>query len=113
MPKFVVDANLPQTYNLWKGDNFVYAVHLKIDGDDTLIWNYCKKNNLTILSRDKDFADRILLSNPPPKVIHFRLGNILFAQFRELIDQQWERICFFNLNYKLVIVYPDSIEGIK
>ena len=113
MPKFIVDSNLPQTFNLWRNEDFTYAVSLKIDGDDNLIWNYAGENDLTILSRDKDFADRMLHSNTPPRVIHFRLGNIRFAQFRELMNNEWERICFFNLNYKLVIVHPDSLEGIK
>jgi len=111
--KFLVDSNLPQTYNLWQGTDFIYAVSIKIDGDDNLIWNYARENNLTILSRDKDFADRIIHTNPPPKVIHFRLGNIRFRDLRKLLNSEWERIIFFSHNYKLVLVYPNSIEGIK
>jgi predicted nuclease of predicted toxin-antitoxin system len=83
------------------------------NGDDNLIWSYAKENNLTILSRDKDFADRILHSNPPPRVIHFRLGNMRYPQFRNLMKTMWEKIVFFNHNYKLVLVYPNSLEGIK
>lgn len=113
MPKYIVNSNLPQTFNLWQSDDFINAVSIKIDGDDNLIWNYAKENNLTILSRDKDFADRILHTNPPPKVIHFRLRNIKYAQFRKLMNEQWNRITFFNLNYKLVVVYHNSVEGIK
>ncbi len=113
MTKFLVDANLQQTYNLWQGSDFIYSVSLQIDCNDGLIWNYAKQFNLTILSRVKDFADRTLHTNPPPKVIHFRLGNMRFAQFKALIDKEWQRISFFNFNYKLVLVYPNFIEGIK
>lgn len=81
MPKHLVDFNLPQTYNPWQGVDFIYAISIKIDGDDNLIWNYAQINNLTILSRDKDFADRMLHANPQPKVIHFRLA-------------MWEKIVF-------------------
>ena len=113
MAKYLVDSNLPQTFNLWQTDDFIYAISIKIDGDDNLIWNYAQENNLTILSRDKDFADRILHSNPPPKVIHFRVGNIRYPHFRRLMNEQWNRIMFFNHNYKLVLVYNNSVEGIK
>ncbi len=113
MAKYLIDSNLPQTFNLWQNDDFIYAISIKIDGDDNLIWDYAKENNLTILSRDKDFADRILHCNPPPKIIHFRLGNIKYSDFRKLMKEQWKRIAFFNLNYKLVLVYSNSVEGIK
>lgn len=114
MPKFLVDSNLPH-YNLWQGNYFIYATSIQIDGNDNLIWEYARDHDLTILSRDKDFADRIIHTNPPPRVIHFRLGNIRFRDFRKLMDSdsEWEKIIFFSHNYKLVLVYPNSIEGIK
>jgi len=31
---------------------------------DDLIWNYAKKNKLTIISIDADFSNRILLEDP-------------------------------------------------
>ncbi|MBK8381508.1 MAG: DUF5615 family PIN-like protein [Ignavibacteria bacterium] len=31
---------------------------------DDLIWNYAKKNRLTIISIDADFSNRILLEDP-------------------------------------------------
>lgn len=113
MPKFLVDANLPQIFNLWQTDDFVYAVSLEIERDDDVIWEYAKENRLTILTRDVDFANRIIHTNPPPKVIHFRLGNIRFSDFRIFVKDHWEKITFYSLNYKLVLVYPHSIEGIK
>ncbi len=81
MARYLVDANLPQTFNLWRPDIFLYANSLGTDISDNYIWDYAKKNSLTIISRDKDFADRMVHSEP--------------------------------LNYKLVLVYRHSIEGIK
>ncbi len=52
-------------------------------------------------------------SNPPPKVIHFKIGNMRYADFRKFVYQHWEKIAFYSLNYKLVLVYPHSIEGIR
>ncbi len=34
---------------------------------DEQIWNYAGENNLTIISKDSDFSNRILLEQPPPK----------------------------------------------
>lgn len=113
MPRFLVDANLPQTFNLWQSDDFIYANSLGSAVSDNFIWDYSKQNSLTILSRDKDFADRMTHSNPPPKVIHFRLGNIRYSDFRAFMKEHWEKIIFYNLNYKLVLVFVHSIEGIK
>jgi predicted nuclease of predicted toxin-antitoxin system len=111
--RYLVDANLPQTFNLWKPDVFLYANSLGEGISDNYIWDYAKQHSLTILSGDKDFADRMIHSVPPPKVIHFKIGNMRFADFRKFVSQHWEKIAFYNLNYKLVLVYPHSIEGIR
>ena len=112
MGRFLVDANLPQTFNLWQSVDFVYATSLS-SIDDNYIWDYARDLSLTILTRDKDFADRIIHFSPPPKVVHFRIGNMRYAYFRSFISEHWEKIVFYNLNYKLVLVYPHSIEGIR
>ncbi len=67
MPRFLVDANLPQTFNLWQTDDFVYVVRLGIERDDNSIWDYAKEHSVTILSRDVDLANRSIYSEPPPK----------------------------------------------
>lgn len=113
MARFLVDANLPQTFNLWQSDDFLYANTLGGDVSDSYLWDYAREHSLTILSRDKDFADRIVHSNPHLKIIHFRLGNLRYADFRLFMKEHWEKIIFYNLNYKLVLVFVHSIEGIK
>jgi len=111
--KFLVDANLLQTYNLWQDSDFLYAVQLNIERNDQAIWTFSSERNLTILSRDMDFANRILHFTPPPKVIHFRIGNMRYPTFRAFMNANWQKSTFYSLNYKLVLVYPDAIEGIN
>lgn len=44
--------------------------HLKDINDemnDEEVWEYAKTNNLTIISKDSDFSNRIIVSNPPLK----------------------------------------------
>lgn len=43
---------------------------------DAAIWQYAKEHDLIIVSKDADFSDWIMLSDPPPKVIHLRIGNM-------------------------------------
>lgn len=113
MAKFLVDSNIPQTLNAWQNENFLYAIKLNIERDDSVIWDYAKQHALTIITKDTDFVNRIIVSIPPPKVIHFRLGNMRYSDFRIFVRDNWERISLYSLNFKLVLVYPNSIEGIK
>lgn len=42
---------------------------------DTMIWNYAKSSDYTIVSFDADFYDLVTLYGHPPKVIWLRIGN--------------------------------------
>lgn len=73
----------------------------------------CKERDLTIITKDTDFRNKILISEPPPKIIIIRIGNLRLKDFHDLISKSWKEILEFNNHYKLVVVYPDRIEGIK
>lgn len=94
MARFLVDANLPQTFNLWHLGDFLYANSLGSDVSDSYLGDYAREHSLTILLKNKDFADRIVHADPPPKVIHFRLGNLRYADFRLYMKEHWEKIVF-------------------
>ncbi len=79
---------------------------------DSEIWRFAKENNLTIVTKDADFSDRILLSDPPPRVIHIKLGNMKIKNFYQAIQSVWNEVVEMSQNYKLVRVYHDRIEGI-
>lgn len=67
---------------------------------------------MTIITKDADFADRIVNQLPPPRVIHFKTGNMGLKQFHELVGKHWNTILEMNIHYKLVHVYHNRIEGI-
>jgi len=79
---------------------------------DSKIWSYTKENNLTIVTKDADFSDRIMLNNPPPRVIHIKLGNMKMKAFHDAIDTIWDEVLMMSREYKLVRVFKDKIEGI-
>ncbi|WP_326936583.1 DUF5615 family PIN-like protein [Flavobacterium sp. PL11] len=77
------------------------------------MWNYAKENNLTIISKDSDFSNKIIMSSPPPKVIHIRFGNIKMNQFYNAVSKLWDDVVEMNEGYKLVNVFQNRIEGIQ
>lgn len=113
MPTFLIDANLPYRFSLWKGKDFIHQFDLNPAETDDEIWEYAKQNNLTILTKDGDFSDRILFSDPPPRIIHIRIGNMRINEMHAYLNKVWDEIIQHSINYKLTNVYKDRIEGIS
>ena len=50
-----------------------------LDGaDDLVVWRYARVNGYAILTKDEDFANRVALEGPPPKVLWLRTGNTVW-----------------------------------
>jgi predicted nuclease of predicted toxin-antitoxin system len=45
MAKFLIDANLPYRFSLWRGPDYVHV----FDWADWEIWDYAKMRDLTIV----------------------------------------------------------------
>jgi predicted nuclease of predicted toxin-antitoxin system len=113
MPKYLIDVNLPYYFSVWKGPDFIHQKDIDDEWDDTEIWKYAAENNLTIVTKDSDFSNRILLKNPPPRIIHIRIGNMKMNAFFAAIAPIWKEIATMSESHKLVNVYIDRIEGIN
>jgi predicted nuclease of predicted toxin-antitoxin system len=113
MPKFLVDENLPYYFSLWNNEDFVHVFDLEQIRTDQEIWDYAKKNNLTIITKDADFSLKILYNNPPPKVIHIRIGNMKIVDFFGFLNRNWPAILEESAMNKLVNIYQDRIESIQ
>ena len=74
MKGFLVDVNLSYRVDVWESTRFQFVVDINKTWSDSEIWSYAKSRDLTIITKDADFADRIMISKPPPKVIHFKIG---------------------------------------
>lgn len=110
MRKYLIDVNLPYHCSLWNNPEFIHQKDLGDEWLDSQIWNYAFDNQLTIITRDADFSIRISASEPPPRVIHFRLGNVRASQFFELLYKNWQNIAVLSDEHKLVTVYRDRLE---
>ncbi len=79
--KYLIDVNLPYYFSLWNTNQFVHVHDINDEWSDGKIWNYAKEHNLSIITKDSDFSNKILFAQPPPKVIHIRFGNLKMNSF--------------------------------
>ena len=110
MRKYLIDVNLPYHCSLWNSPEFIHQKDLDDEWLDSQIWDYARANQLAIVTRDADFSIRISTTQPPPRVIHFRLGNVKASELFEILYKNWPNISELSNEYKLVTVYPDRIE---
>ena len=113
MSRFLIDVNLPCYFSLWNTNDFIFVRDLNPKMKDSEIWEYAEKNNLTIVTKDSDFSKRIIIKNPPPKIIHVKLGNLSMNNFFTALVKIWDEIIEYNKDFKLVTVYKDKIEAIN
>lgn len=113
MPSFLIDANLPYYFSLWNTEEYIHVRDLDDTWSDTQIWQYAQTHHLTIISKDSDFSNRILPKEPPPKVIHIRLGNVKMIVFFEIITKCWKDVLELSAGHKLVNVFKDRLEAVN
>jgi predicted nuclease of predicted toxin-antitoxin system len=111
--RFLIDANLPYRFSLWSGEYFQHMRDVGETWTDSQIWQYARSHQLIIVTKDTDFSDRIMVSNPPPRVVHIRLGNMRMRDFHGLISDLWPQIVALSAGNRLVRVYRDRIEAIE
>lgn len=113
MKRFLIDANLPFRIPSWQREGFWHVFEIDDEWSDSEIWDYARKNACTIVTKDADFSNRIIVSSPPPKVIHIKVGNLKLATFKQFIEENWKAIETASKTHKLVNVYLDRLESIE
>lgn len=113
MKKYLVDANLPSKISVWQTDEFEFVTNIDDAWSDTAIWNYAKLHNLTIISKDSDFSHRIISAQPPPRIIHIKIGNLRLKEFTFFLERVWDTVAKSSELHKLVNLFIDRIEGIE
>jgi predicted nuclease of predicted toxin-antitoxin system len=111
--RYLIDANLPRLLSLWSGVDYAFVHDLGADWSDTRIWKHAEANGLTIVTRDADFSDRVLVARVGPSVIHVRLGNLKIAELNRCLTAVWRDVCRASDACRLVRVYLDRIESVE
>jgi predicted nuclease of predicted toxin-antitoxin system len=113
MKRYCIDANLPYYLRIWKTPEYIHVFDLNDTWTDSEIWEYARTNTLTIVTKDTDFSHRMIVSIPPPRVIHLRVGNMRIQDFHQFLTTSWQEICAISATHKLVCVFTDRIESVE
>ena len=113
MARYLIDANLPRWFSLWFGNDYQFVHDIGPDWSDSKIWEYAAANALTVVTKDADFSDRVLLTASGPSVIHIRVGNLTLGDLHLYLSSIWADVCRTSETCRLVQVYRDRIEGIE
>ena len=113
MNGFLFDENLPATLRFTPTFPVIHVSVLGKSLSDTQIWEYAKQNGLAIVTKDADFADRLMVDTSPPKVVHLRFGNMRQHVFQAFLASVWSNIEALIVDHKLIDVYQNRIEAIR
>ena len=113
MKGFLFDENLPCKLAITPGLPVQFTSALGPSVSDTAVWQHASANELVIVSKDTDFSNRIMLSSPPPWVVHLRIGNLRRREFHSFLASVWPRVEALLPAHKLINVYRDRIEAVQ
>jgi len=110
---FMFDENIPIPLRFVPSLPVTHATSIGQSVSDRALWAHAERNALVIVSKDTDFADRIMATSPPPWIVHLRFGNLRRAAFEAVLAGAWPRIESLLPTHKLIRVFSDRIEAVK
>ncbi len=113
MNGFIFDENVPHQIQLVPSFPVIHVTDLGESLLDSDIWKHARTNSLAVVTKDTDFANRIMLSSAPPWIVHLRFGNLRRNTYHTFLARIWPDVERLVSNHKLVSVYLDRIEAIK
>jgi predicted nuclease of predicted toxin-antitoxin system len=108
---FLLDENLPGGLSFSPSLPVSHALDMGVNATDSELWSIAKERCLVIVTKDADFSDRILVSKPPPWIVHLRFGNMRRKEFHLFLAAVWPQVESLLPANKLVCVYADRIEA--
>ena len=113
MRGYLLDENLPDRLPLPSSQPVYHARDLGASLTDSELWALAQREHWAIVSKDADFAERIVIASPPPWVIHLRIGNLRLAEFRSFVARVWPQVEALLPAHKLINVYQGRIEAVS
>lgn len=93
--KLLFDQNtspaLALRLDLFPGSNHVYNLQMH-ERLDTEIWEFARRNDFVIVTKDADFSEISMQKAFPPKVLWLRLGNCTTGQIEQLLRERYDAI---------------------
>lgn len=99
--KLILDNNISHRVASLLDTSFDECKHVSFFGlnqntDDSSIWNFAKKHNYCILTKDNDFEALSRLLGCPPKVIQLICGNKSTKEIINILNHNAEAIHQFG-----------------
>lgn len=113
MNGFLFDENIPRKVLFRPSLPVIHATDLGSGITDTDIWSYAKSHSLVVITKDSDFSNRIMVSSPPPWIVHLRFGNLRRREYHVFFQRVWPRIELLLPAHKLINVFLNRIEAIQ
>jgi predicted nuclease of predicted toxin-antitoxin system len=63
--------------------------------DDRVVWQFAADHGYTIVTKDTDFNDLVVLLGTPPKIIWLRLGNCTTQHIEQILRATWNELSTF------------------
>lgn len=94
--KLLFDHNLSprlvqRLADLFPESTHVYTIDLD-RADDREVWDYAQQNGFTIVTKDSDYNELLMVWGFPPKVIWIRRGNCSTAAIETILRSRLEDI---------------------
>jgi predicted nuclease of predicted toxin-antitoxin system len=110
---FLLDENLPIRLRFVPSLPVIHSTSLGPKMSDSSIWERAKAHRFVIITKDSDFSDRIMVSQPPPWVVRFCIGNVRRSEFHSFAQSVWPQVEGLLPGHRLVNIYLDRIEAIR
>jgi predicted nuclease of predicted toxin-antitoxin system len=98
--KLLLDENLSDRLVEDLRQAFGDCTHVRLVGlaaaSDDEVWRYARDSGCTIVSKDSDFHQRVLLEGPPPKIVWVRRGNCSTREIFAVLKAAREDIQHFT-----------------
>ncbi|MEO8232571.1 MAG: DUF5615 family PIN-like protein [Ignavibacteriota bacterium] len=98
--KLLFDQNISPKLIDNLGNLYPDCIHVLSVGldksSDSEIWLYAKVNDLIIVTKDADFAEKSLLFGFPPFVIWMRQGNCTTLEIENILKKNFDLISNFK-----------------
>lgn len=97
MPAFLIDAQLPRSLCAKVHALGFIAQHISelasADASDDIVWMIASERKFVIVSKDEDFARRVVAGQSGPAVVWVRLGNGPNLALWTSLSLKWPEIC--------------------
>ena len=109
--KLLFDNNLSHKLVARIQDLFPDSSHVMTEGlderEDKYIWEFSKENGFTIITKDSDFNELLLVNGFTPQVIWIRIGNCKIVDIERIIRSNAVILTNFHRDQKSGILEID------